>query len=1612
MIDILTNLYRRALTDFRERGLHILHFAAGVLEWRDSDDQPMRSPLVLLPVELRRQSLQEPFILAPSEDDPYVNPALQVRLKQDFDFRLPEAPEDWEEDALAKYWTQVEELIRGLPGWKVDRAGLLSLFAFFKGVIYQDLDENAERVKACAGVQRLAGLPTALSKANLPLERDLDDRQNLDQTFHILDADGSQHLALEAARQGESFVLIGPPGTGKSQTIANLIADHIARGKKVLFVSEKMAALEVVYQRLRKVGLGDFCLELHSHKANKREVVTELARCFQEQQKASGSGSWTAEQIESLKHRRDQLNRYLRALHALREPMRRSAWDVLAELPRWQNLQALPLGLVPPAQTAAAATTAATDPSLARRASEPSPAPRVSAPAKTDDAPTILEITAAQFDDLKQMLHRLQQLWHIRADRSFMWRGFKADRYNLQLRDEVVSLIDKIRARLDKVKSAAGSYAGKLGVHGPALWLLKVGELLDARPPGVFAAWLGEPNLDALSADLEKCAEQYQRLGQARAPLTTRYGPALWSMLEGGPPTPSPPQGRGEISAKVADAWKNSAKWLHPGDDNGAAMLAAQQKLRGWAAETIKKLPTWSADLRVLEKWLAVTIPTGAGAATQARRASEGSESRRASETGEARLDPSPHHVKQYLRLAHLCMTDYQPEREWVNGAPALKEAQDLIALSKPVFATYHERRKRLLQSYTDEFFELELERIALGYAGPYQSWFRMFNGTYRRDKRALKRRCRTEWLPDTVAEDVALGAALLKEKARFEQDQPKRRTVLGRYERGLDTDWDKADKATKTAVEAIAIARELGSNELPPRLVDALSATAAPQDKIRAAVKRLDESFAAWHRLTLELKHVLPMDQVPAVAEPLDECALSALVQFAKELQNSLNAFGALTDSLLAQAPAAPPDLATLVADLRQAEELRAFEATQETEAAQWSTRLGPGFRRLATDWNALRKTLTWVRKLRGAFEEIKTPLGAGFVELATAPAAPPPVKDLKQAQEQYEQVLHQFEHRFDAPGPRWSGQPLGQLPLEQAEKHWILLRDKTGELADWIDFRHLPDRFGHLGLADFWERMQENPPPREQVVDVFLKSFWSAWVEAVFEKDAALGGFRRADHERVLEEFRALDRQFIDAGAGRVEILARRSSEGGTEDEVTLLMKEAHKKTKHWPLRRLFDAMPRLLSRIKPCLLMSPLSVSQFLPADAAKLHFDVVVFDEASQIVPEDAVGAIYRGRQVVIAGDNRQLPPTTFFQQLADEGDDEADEELAPYESILDTGLAAGLPQRLLRWHYRSRHEHLIAFSNERFYEGKLITFPAAVRTSPELGVYFHHVPDGVYDRGGKRDNPREAQVVADLVLDHFRKHPDKTLGVIAFSYPQMDAIEDELERRLRRHPDLEKFFGEDRMEGFFIKNLETVQGDERDVIFLSVGYGKDASGKLVLNFGPLNRESGARRLNVAVTRARKKLIVISSIKAADIARAGPPPDSVAHLHHYLDFAERGLGALKPKGAEKPAVQPALGDDIAAVLRDLGYQAAPNVGCGPLRIDLGVVHPKQPESFLLGIEFDGPGYAHAGTARDRDRLRPAMLEQLGWKLHRLWAPDWLERRQEEIERLKVTLQGVTG
>ena len=594
-----------------------------------------------------------------------------------------------------------------------------------------------------------------------------------------------------------------------------------------------------------------------------------------------------------------------------------------------------------------------------------------------------------------------------------------------------------------------------------------------------------------------------------------------------------------------------------------------------------------------------------------------------------------------------------------------------------------------------------------------------------------------------------------------------------------------------------------------------------------------------------------------------------------------------------------------------------------------------------------------------------------------------------------------------------KYQNHKLKELEIKVISERIQALRDRVDDLQVWIDFKDIKNRFALRGLDQFFNRLAEQRIPAADLVDVFRRGVYQEWINNLYNEDQKLGRFRRENHEQLIADFRKLDQDLIQLTSSMVieQANSRKPQDiliQAADTEANILLKEAAKKRQLMPIRTLLQKIPNLLVKLKPCLLMSPITVSQFLPPESNK--FDLVLFDEASQIVPEDAIGAIYRGKTLVVAGDNKQLPPTSFFQKnLIDDVDwDElSDEDVEVFDSILDECLGIGLPVKTLKWHYRSRHEDLIAFSNHRFYDDNLITFPAAKAQTDSLGVKLVYVPDGIYDRGGKRNNPQEAEKVADLVFEHFRLYPKKTLGVVTFSIAQMETVEDAIDRRLKEQPDFEQFFKEDRLEGFFVKNLENVQGDERDVIFFSVGYGYDQQKQMAMNFGPLNKPGGERRLNVAVTRAREKVVLITSIKATDID-AETKAVGVQTLRYYLDYAEHGPETLQSVKSREGEFESALDEDVAAEIKKMGYEIVPQVGCSGYRIDIGVVDPVNPGNFLLGVECDGATYKSSSSARDRDRLREQVLKQLGWRIHRIWSPAWVARRDSEIRRLKEDLE----
>jgi hypothetical protein len=511
-------------------------------------------------------------------------------------------------------------------------------------------------------------------------------------------------------------------------------------------------------------------------------------------------------------------------------------------------------------------------------------------------------------------------------------------------------------------------------------------------------------------------------------------------------------------------------------------------------------------------------------------------------------------------------------------------------------------------------------------------------------------------------------------------------------------------------------------------------------------------------------------------------------------------------------------------------------------------------------------------------------------------------------------------------------------------------------------------------------------------------LERAWARRVaDQAFRERPELGRFDAAAQEQAVERFRAADAACF--GTQRAAVaeahwlgLPGRAGYG----QVGLLRRECAKKGRHLPLRRLLQEAGAAIQAAKPVFLMSPLSVASYLPPDGPE--FDLVVFDEASQVRPVDALGAVLRGKRLVVVGDERQMPPTSFFDVQGGVEEESTESATEGVQSILGLCLAQGMPVRMLRWHYRSRHESLIAVSNREFYGGALVVFPSP---GSEGGLSLRHLPDTVYERGTTRTNPKEAEAVAEAVRAHVKAHPERSLGVVAFSMPQRDLIERRVEALCRKDADLDAWVNADREEPFFVKNLENVQGDERDVMLLSVGYGRDAEGQASMNFGPLNQAGGERRLNVLITRARLRCEVFSNLRAEDLDLRRAPGEGVRAFRAFLDYAaDRTF-----EGGSEAARSGDFEEQVARALEGAGLRVAREVGSGGFRVDLAV---EEGGRYVLGILTDGPRYQGAAWARDRDRLRESVLKGLGWRLHRAWSADWFRSKSEALRRCVEALK----
>jgi len=1529
----LLRLYRTAAEAETDHGISTLYAAFGFLRWYDSPDsqEEIRSPLVLVPVRLERESIDAVWTLRACDDEPVTNHCLAELLSSDFKLRMPTGPDaevDTEgPDGLAAYLRRVAGLIKTVPRWEVVEEAALGVFNFQKLAMWEDLKKNAERIKGHKLCRAIAGDGGVVLRPppGLVAAADLDEQVPPEAANHILDADSSQHEAVEAVKRGADVVVDGPPGTGKSQTIANAIAELLAAGKTVLFVSEKTAALEVVKRRLDACGLGDFCLELHSHKANKREVAAELGRCLDIGPEAYRDVS---AELRHLADDRRRLNAYAAELHRPRPPLNRSGFEVHGELARLADL--------PDRSRWTTSNVFGLDAEFLRRATA---------------------ILAG--------LTRCRPV--VENPTAHPWRGCRLATVTQAGLDDARHHLDRVAvatARLD-----AGTALADLALEGPtdsvARWREAVGfaRSVLAVPPTPAGWFAADPLAAATAAGALHGATTRVRL--LAGPLAGFDPGAVWKL------TP------------------DAASALVRGVHGSRELLAGGSPLP--ARRRVDSLRSLGAKLAAVSPVLD-RLADAFGRLLSALRISG--------------REVTVAQVRKYAEVAAR-LAEAEPVRPawWDAGRRA--EVRGVASKAIEDEAAAQGLRVRLAVTFAPAAFAPDAGPVvgdALHHGGSF--WRRLFSrwGDLRRGV--------TAWYAGPTPGRGGLLADL-GALAEFHRRAGYARQVEAGYAADLVmTPAGRADWAATTA--GLGAVERYEKWKLPAELKAALAPNGgldrAALARTADEVTRVDADFQdAWAGL---LTSYAPADPAP-LSCPAGELA-ARLRTDATAAGVEAEALERLTGLLPGGRDLPPGTWAARSAELAELAGLRSRIAAH----AGLLGLDGSAAAVEATDWSAVAVA---AGGLRAFLARTARPSPATVAALCDEVVR----ARLRRAVEASEKVVGDgFEeswayvagHLFPADVSVSDGPVLGQTPVPELSR-WARSRSADlNRLEEWVRYGQIRREASALGIEAVVDQVCAGQIRPDRAADAFRRRFLGLWLDALYEKVPELAAFAADEHDDRVERFIRLDRLAIRTAPARLRsrLLThphRPHADGAapTTSELGILLREANKKRKHLPLRRLFAEVPTLLPRLKPCLMMSPLAVSTYLNSPA--LTFDVVIFDEASQVRPHDAICAIYRGRQLVVAGDPRQLPPSDFFaRSAADDGDaDDGGEGTAGFESLLDVCLSLGLVRKQLRWHYRSRREGLIAFSNKFFYDGGLVTFPS-VDDGSDPAVRLVRVPDGRFEDGV---NVPEARRAAELVIAHFRTSPARSLGVIAFSQRQQNQVLDELEVLRRANPDLEDFFKADRPERFFVKNLENVQGDERDAIVLSVGYGPTPAGKMSMSFGPLNRQGGERRLNVAVTRSRTSMTVVASMTAADVDLSRTQAEGARLLRAFLDYADRGPRAL----AE--AVTAADAGDFdspfeRAVFEELGRRGLTlhkQVGCGGFKIDMAVVDPAAGGRYLLGVECDGATYHSSATARDRDRLRQGVLEGLGWRLCRIWSTDWLRNRDKQVRRVLSAMEETT-
>ena len=1524
----LSGVLDQARTMLQEAGVNTLFAAFGFLEWQEPDasDTKHLAPLLLMPVQIERR-MSKPwrrYDLFSDVAEVETNETLAIRLRQDFGYELPPFGDD---ESPEVYLRRITKHVTAQPGWKVRRFVTIGHFGFSKLAMYNDLAAvvwpNSNRLERHVLIRNLLlGGPSGDERTFVAADYEIDSQEIDEEDLTLIaDADASQHSALIDVVKGKDLVIKGPPGTGKSQTITNIIAALMAAGKSVLFVAEKKAALDVVFTRLKQAGLGDFCLRAHSNKTSKSAVLEGLKRRIDLQDALDAPRDFAA-QLAELRDCRDRLNRYARELNAPIGAQRLTVHEVLWGAQRTRS-------------EAGDACAALDDVTL----------------------DGVLELTALQRskqrDAIREVFVRLERIldtYETVAAQPWSWVGeCHSDPF---AQENVKRKAADWRDALQALREVREALSDRFGVE----FDLSTSSLQE------FAQGL-QTLPDAPDEPIAHLVEAVGR-SQRREQLRDLCDAVGWSPDDAGEPDEA-------SDAQVfvpAELLPVERGWTHLGQ----TMTNAMTRITADApdADCLATANEFARELRDV----AVLVKAALTAAREAQAVVGTVPSGRPGDLASA---------LSAIRCAGAVAPECLLLRDaGVFGDDARLTLADGYEIARQLRNYRIDLETVLALKPLPEFAEVSVHARVLRGAGTFSA----FNSEVRQAKAFFKSICHTTRRPSArdMARLLTRLEAYLDDREEFLGDRTLRRLLGSRF-RGEDTDFERYldlldwyDQVLETfpASDELSVIYRRFLLEAPVEHVNEVIRLAQGLD-LDTAIDEVTGLEQEVDSIEAEVGAALQrVDRIEAACRELGNCGISTTAPFGN-VGRVAELLGELEEVRFAAVTADPENQVYGLSIKNLASATRFLDLLDEADV--------PPELKVRVTSNC---TDTEIDSLRAAGVHL-----AGLCDAAEA------------AQDILDQAVRIDEHLVSEDGEETS--------LDHRIRRMDAALAQPDALSEWTDYNAAVDTACSDGLENFVERLIARRETHEAAIACHDWLVCRSLAKAAFERCPELAQFNGLSMSQSRTKFQKLDREILERHRRQLAAdLCRRPIAHGNGvglksefTELALIRHELGKKRRHVPLRDLFARSGQALQQMKPCFMMSPLSVATY--AEPGEMAFDVVVVDEASQMPLEDALGLIARANQCVIVGDNMQLPPTSFFRRFEDafDDDDEAENEDLDVESVLDQAANVLRPPRELRWHYRSQHQDLIAFSNRHFYEDRLTVFPSFREDDPAYGVKLVQV-DGQY---ADRRNLAEVEEISAFALDFMKTRPESSLGIVAVNQLQRDLIRDEMDRVFQREPEAEAYRRKWQvtLHPFFVKNLENVQGDERDVIAISTVYGPNAAGKVVQNFGPISRKHGHRRLNVLFTRARQQLALFTSLGPDDVRIADTTGAGPRALKDYLEFARSGL--LERDATRDRAPETDLEKAVAARLAQFGFEAVPKVGVAGYFVDLGIRHPEFPGLFMAGVECDGATYNAAKSARDRDRLREDVLKDQGWVLERIWSTDWFRDPEAETRKLMAFIEG---